>query len=107
MSCGFVDRNQSLTGGNAMNAKRMRFLITSFLSIALLIQPIPRASAARLAEYGLLVGLILIALADAADTAIPPGSQTVAAQLQTAVEGAKAANIAGNSTTELTRLSKA
>src|SRR5436190_6349392 len=90
-----------------MNAKRMRSLFTGFLSIALLVQPIPKASAVSLAEYPVLLVLILFLSDAAAEAPIPPAWQTVAAQLQTAVEGAKAANVVGDSTTELTRLSKA
>ena len=90
-----------------MNAKRMRSLFTGFLSIALLVQPIPKASAVSLAEHPVLLVLLLFLSHAAAEAPIPPAWQTVAAQLQTAVEGAKAANVVGDSTTELTRLSKA
>jgi len=62
---------------------------------------------AGLTEYALILALIAIIAIAALQLNLPPGAQVVITQLSTAVEGARAANIVGNSTAELTRLSKA
>ena len=65
----------------------------------------PKADAATLAEYGLLLLLITVALiGDVFET--PPG-QVVKNQLQIAVEGARLASSEGDQHKEIGRLSKA
>lgn len=86
--------------------KPLRILLTGFLCIALSILPVPKASAVSV-EYPILFALILVAALTAADADLPQGSQVVINQLQTAAEGARAANMVGNRAAELSRLSKA
>src|SRR5947209_8566255 len=85
-----------------------RLLLTSFLCASLLLIPVPKASAG-LTEYALILPLIAAITAVIFDTQgdLPPGSQVVVNQLNTAVEGARAANLVGNRVAELSRLSKA
>jgi hypothetical protein len=85
----------------------LRVLSIGFLCSTLLLGPVPRASAVSV-EYTVFLALIIVAclpLVNEAD--LPQGSGVVVDQLVTAAEGARAANIVGNSTAELTRLSKA
>lgn len=88
--------------------KPSRILLTGFLCIALSILPVPKASAVSV-EYPILFALILVAALSAADiqSDLPPASQVIVNQLQTAAEGARAANMVGNRAAELSRLSKA
>lgn len=82
----------------------LRKPLVALLCVALFALPVPRASAVSLAEYALLLGLIAIF---GAEFQPAPGSGVVIDQLVAAVEGARAASIVGNSTAELSRLSKA
>jgi hypothetical protein len=77
-----------------------------FLCTALSILPVPKASAVSV-EYPIIFALILVVVVTAAESDLPQGSQVVIKQLQTAVEGAQAANMVGNRVAELSRLSKA
>lgn len=86
--------------------KPLRILLMGFLCVALSILPVSKASAVSV-EYPILFALILVAALTAADADLPQGSQVVINQLQTAAEGARAANMVGNRTAELSRLSKA
>ena len=86
--------------------KPLRILLTGFLCIALSILPVPKASAVSV-EYAVMLALIIVATIDLAESHLPQGSQVVINQLQTAVEGAQAANMVGNRVAELSRLSKA
>ena len=91
----------------AKPSKTSRLLFTGFLCSALLVSPVPRASATAV-EYTVWLALILVACLPLANEAgLPAGSDVVINQLTVAAEGARAANIVGNSTAELTRLSKA
>jgi hypothetical protein len=88
--------------------KPLRTLLSGFLCIALLVAPVPRASAATLAEYGALLVLIVVLIGPVSLQAdLPEGWQVVVNHLDTAVEGARAANMVGNRLAELSRLSKA
>jgi hypothetical protein len=86
--------------------KPLRILLTGFLCIALSILPVPKASAVSV-EYAVMLALIIVATIDLAESDLPQGSQIVIKQLQTAAEGARAANMVGNRGAELSRLSKA
>jgi hypothetical protein len=87
--------------------KALRLLVIGVFCTALLVLPVPRASAVSM-TYDILLALIIVACLPLLEEAnLPPASGVVADQLLTAVEGARAANIVGNSTAELTRLSKA
>jgi hypothetical protein len=85
-------------------SKPLRKLV-GVVCITLLI--VPLKAIAGLTEYALILALIAIIAIAALKLPLPPGASLVVDQLSTAVEGARAANIVGNSTTELTRLSKA
>jgi hypothetical protein len=85
-----------------------RLLVAGVLCVALTATPVSKASAARLAEYPLLLVLILLAASDMLEqTDVPQGSEVVVTQLQAAAEGAQAANIDGNRAVEVSPLSKA
>ena len=86
--------------------KPLRILLTGLLCIALSILPVPKASAVSV-EYPIIFALILVVVVTASESDLPPGSQVVIKQLQTSIEGAQAANMIGNRTAELSRLSKA
>jgi len=87
--------------------KPLRSLFIGFLCTALLFLPVPKASAASMVEYALLLVAVLLLAASAQDADLPPGSQVVINQLDLSVEGARAANLVGNRAAELSRLSKA
>src|SRR6266487_637380 len=90
-------------------SRPLRLLLTGFLCSSLLVLPVPKTSAG-LVEYptGLVLALIavLVIVADMQPD-LPPGSQVVVNQLETGLEGARAANMVGNRVAELSRLSKA
>jgi hypothetical protein len=83
--------------------KPIRSLI---LALLLVFVVVPKAIAG-LIEYAFILQLVAIIAITALDVRLPPGAPTVVNQLQIAVEGARAANISGDRTTELSRLSKA
>jgi Flp pilus assembly pilin Flp len=85
--------------------KPRRLRLVRILGIALLLLPLK--ALAGLTEYALILALIAIIAIAALKLNLPLGSQLVIDQLTTSIEGARAANIVGNSTAELTRLSKA
>ena len=87
--------------------KPLRSLFIGFLCAALLFLPVPKASAASMVEYALLLVAVLLLAASAQDADLPPGSQVVINQLDLSVVGARAANLVGNRAAELSRLSKA
>src|SRR6266700_5430218 len=81
--------------------------LVTLLCAALIALPIPRASAVSV-EYPVLLALIIVVcLPLASEADLPQGSDVVINQLTLAAEGARAANIVGNSTAELSRLAKA
>jgi len=84
----------------------LRMSLTGFLCIALSILPVPKASAVSV-EYPVLLALIIVVVVTSTQSDLPQGSQVVINQLQTAAEGAPAANMVGNRVAELSRLSKA
>jgi len=84
----------------------LRMSLTGFLCIALSILPVPKASAVSV-EYPVLLALIIVVVVTSTQSDLPQGSQVVINQLQTAAEGARAANMVGNRVAELSRLSKA
>jgi len=88
--------------------KPLRTLLGGLLCIALVVAPVPRASALSI-DYAIVLALILLAVIDLTDAQsdLPQGSQVVINQLKTAAEGARAANMVGNRAAELSRLSKA
>jgi hypothetical protein len=85
----------------------MRKSIRSILFGVLLVLLIVPKAVAGLIEYAIVLALIGALLIVVSDLHVPPGFQTVVNQLQVSVEGARAANIIGDRTTELSRLSKA
>jgi hypothetical protein len=88
--------------------KPLRTLLSGFLCIALLVAPVPRASATAVVDYGplLILVVILISTPVSLQSDLPEGWQVVTSQLETAVEGARSANMVGNRVAELSRLSK-
>lgn len=86
--------------------KPLRMLLMVFLCAALSILPVTKASAVSM-EYPVLLALIITVVVTSTQYDLPQGSQVVINQLDTAVEGARAANMVGNRTAELSRLSKA
>ena len=81
--------------------------LVALLCAALIALPIPRASAVSV-EYPVLLALIIVVcLPLASEADLPQGSDVVINQLTLGAEGARAANIVGNSTAELSRLAKA
>jgi hypothetical protein len=85
-------------------SKSVRKLI-GLVCITLLI--VPMKAIAGLTEYSVVLALIAIIAISLPQLNLSPAADVVVDQLSTAVEGARAANIVGNSTAELTRLSKA
>ena len=88
--------------------KPLRILLMGFLCAALSILPVSKASAVSV-EYSVMLALIIVVVITATElqSDLPQGSQVVINQLQTAAEGARAANMVGNRVAELSRLSKA
>jgi len=103
--CQDITNNEGDAMPNRINL--LRKPLVALLCAALIALPIPRASAVSLAEYPLLLTLILILADEVQSAGVTPGSKVVIDQLVLAVEGARAAAIVGNSTAELSRLSKA
>jgi hypothetical protein len=89
--------------------KPLRTLLSGLLCIALLVAPLPKASATAVVDYGplLILCVILISIPVSLQADLPEGWQVVVNHLETAVEGARAANMVGNRAAELSRLSKA
>lgn len=83
--------------------KPIRSILLGFLLVFVVV---PKAIAG-LIEYSIVLALIAIVVIAPSHVPVPPGFQTVVNQLQIAVENARAANIAGDRTAELSRLSKA
>jgi hypothetical protein len=82
-------------------------MLRVLLCAALLLTPVPRATATPV-EYDILFALIIVVCLPALEAVdLPSGSAVVIDQLTTAIEGARAANIVGNTSAELSRLSKA
>jgi Flp pilus assembly pilin Flp len=92
------------TGGVMVNTRKPVRSILLGILLAFLIVP---KAIAGLIEYALILQLIAIIAISALDAQTPAGFQTVANQLQITVEGARAANIAGDRAAELSRLGKA
>src|SRR4051812_48277038 len=88
----------------AFRLKRLWFVVGS-LSTTLLLLPVK--AFADLIEYALVLVLILYAATVGQQVNLPPGWPLVINQLQTAVEGARAANVIGDGKVEASRLSKA
>jgi len=86
--------------------KLWRRLVTSLLC-AMLIIASQRAFAREIIEYDFM--LVLVAIADllVAATPLPDGHDVVVSQLETAVQGARTANLLGDDTLEASRLAKA
>jgi hypothetical protein len=94
-------------GGLKMKAfrlQRLRFVV-GILSTTLLLLPVK--AFADLIEYALVLVLIITAATIGRQVNVPPGWTVVINQLQTAVEGARAANLIGDGKLEASRLSKA
>jgi len=87
--------------------KPLRLLLLCFAGTALFLCLVAKAAAASMVEYALLLVAVLLLAASARQAPLPPATPLLVAQLETAAEGARAANIVGNSVAEISRLSKA